>query len=447
MRSSLAIGLVLIGFSSWPANAQDPPPPTDPAAAERARLEAELKAEMAAPPEDSGGTTAPAAPRGGAAQTSLLDLSFDLLTAAGGSSADDSRIELLEQGDHDPHRRGFTIQNFEITGTGVVDPYFSGEVHLVLKLDRLAETTLELEEAFLTTAALPGGLQVKAGQMFEAFGRQNPQHPHAWAFVDHTVVGSRFLGPDGLRSQGVEVSWLAPTPWFLLLTGGVYNANGGTEYSFVNEDAPPLYANATPREVSSPADLQYVARLATNLDFGDTVSSTLGASYAHGPNSTGPGADTDLFGADLYLRWKPLATDQGWPFLAFQAEWMGRSYHVAGGTDTGGAAHDEQTLFDWGYYAQLVWGFHTRWTAGVRWDQALGKNARDYPESGLLNPRQRVSPALTFYPSEFSKLRLQYNFDHETLFDPETRADSTKNDHSVWIQFEFLLGKHGAHKF
>jgi hypothetical protein len=26
--------------------------------------------------------------------------------------------------------------------------------------------------------------------------------------------------------------------------------------------------------------------------------------------------------------------------------------------------------------------------------------------------RTRISPALTFYPSEFSKLRLQYNYDH-----------------------------------
>ena len=52
--------------------------------------------------------------------------------------------------------------------------------------------------------------------------------------------------------------------------------------------------------------------------------------------------------------------------------------------------------------------------------------------------RWRLSPNLTWYPSEFSKIRLQYNY------------DDRKNigvDHSIWLQFEFLLGSHGSHKF
>jgi len=50
----------------------------------------------------------------------------------------------------------------------------------------------------------------------------------------------------------------------------------------------------------------------------------------------------------------------------------------------------------------------------------------------------RLSPDLTFYMSEFSKLRLQYNFDQGTHF---------SDQHSVWLQMEFLLGAHAAHKF
>ena len=52
--------------------------------------------------------------------------------------------------------------------------------------------------------------------------------------------------------------------------------------------------------------------------------------------------------------------------------------------------------------------------------------------------RTRISPDLTFYPSEFSKIRLQYNYDQGVLFG---------TGHSVWLQIEFLLGAHGAHKF
>ena len=52
--------------------------------------------------------------------------------------------------------------------------------------------------------------------------------------------------------------------------------------------------------------------------------------------------------------------------------------------------------------------------------------------------RFRTSPDLTFYPTEFSKLRLQYNYDHGQLLG---------DDSSVWVQVEFLLGDHAAHKF
>ena len=61
------------------------------------------------------------------------------------------------------------------------------------------------------------------------------------------------------------------------------------------------------------------------------------------------------------------------------------------------------------------------------------------PVDPNLAPRWRLSPALTWFPTEFSKLRLQYNFDRSDLF--------PQNEHSLWLQLEFLLGAHAAHKF
>ena len=52
--------------------------------------------------------------------------------------------------------------------------------------------------------------------------------------------------------------------------------------------------------------------------------------------------------------------------------------------------------------------------------------------------RTRVSPNLTFYPSEFSKIRLQYNYDH---------GDHFGTAHSIWMQLEFGLGAHAAHNY
>ena len=70
---------------------------------------------------------------------------------------------------------------------------------------------------------------------------------------------------------------------------------------------------------------------------------------------------------------------------------------------------------------------------------ALSLDGEPLGRDPLRAERWRVSPNLTWYPSEFSKVRLQYNYDHRKIPD--------KEDHSVWLQFEFLLGSHSAHKF
>ena len=53
-------------------------------------------------------------------------------------------------------------------------------------------------------------------------------------------------------------------------------------------------------------------------------------------------------------------------------------------------------------------------------------------------PRRRAALEGTWYPTEYSKLRLQYAYDDRTSLD---------DAHSVWLQFDFLLGAHAAHKF
>jgi hypothetical protein len=57
----------------------------------------------------------------------------------------------------------------------------------------------------------------------------------------------------------------------------------------------------------------------------------------------------------------------------------------------------------------------------------------------LRDHRERWTTNLTFYPSEFSKLRLQYNFDSPEYLDDDVS--------SVFFQFEYLYGAHGGHKF
>jgi len=429
------------------------PPATvaEPSDSEKAKLTAELAGELGptatnaaatAPPPTR--TWSPAEPitvaRAGSA---YMNISFDALMDVGGSTKSDPSAQ-LELGDHDPIKNGFSLRNAEIAMDGAVDPYLKGFANIVLKLDKNNQTDIELEEAYAQTTALPGNLQGKAGQFFAAFGRQNPQHPHQWAFVDEPIILNRAFGPDGLRSIGAQGSWLLPMPFYTEATLGILDGQGSTSFSFRNPGDPDtlgvdrFHGRATvDRGLRGPGDLVFVPRLASSFDLTDQQTLVAGVSGAFGPNDTGTESRTEIYGADLYWKWKAPNAHEGYPFVSWQTE--GLYEHFQAGADPNAPTPlPAETLRDWGFYSQVLWGFKPRWVAGLRGEYADGNRGAFDAQDIFRGERTRVSPALTFYPSEFSKLRLQYNYDHGQLF-----GDA----HSVWLQMEFLLGAHGAHKF
>ena len=116
--------------------------------------------------------------------------------------------------------------------------------------------------------------------------------------------------------------------------------------------------------------------------------------------------------------------------------------------DAGTQVDRERTLGDWGAYSQVVWGFARPWVLGFRLDHANGQKnsfssagtSYDSVDDPLRDRRERASVNLTYYPSEFSKVRIQYNYDRSPFLDGD-------DAHSVYGQFEILFGAHGAHKF
>ena len=358
-----------------------------------------------------------------------FNMGLSALFSAGGSSVADEPLANLQAGGHDPGRNGFTVQNVELFFGGAVDPYLDAQVNLIFMIDRGGETVVELEEAFLTTRALPYGLQVKAGQYFTEFGRQNGQHPHAWAFADQPVVLSRFFGGDGLRSQGARLAWLTPLPWYSELFLGAQNANGETVTSFLWSPAGEVggYTLIDRGGARNAANLLWSGRWLNGVDLSDTLSANLGASVLIGPNASGRDTDTRIAGVDLYLKWRPRVNERGFPFVAWQTEWLARDYQTP-----------DATLQDRGGYTQVLWGFQPRWVGGLRLESANGTG--DDGTDPLRDRRKRYAANLTFYPTEFSKLRLQYNRDWAEHL-PGHAANS------LWLQYEFNLGAHTAHKF
>ena len=381
--------------------------------------------------EDPKPAPAPIPLASGNAGKNYLNLSIDGLVAAGWSTEPD--VESLQTGGHDPSQRGFSIQNVEIVFDGAVDPYFRAQANLILQIDPEGETVFELEEVFAVTTSLPGNLQVKAGQYLSEFGRLNPTHPHTWDFVDQPLVSGRMFGGDGMRSPGARVAWLMPVPFYSELYLSIQNGKGETLPGFGGVSGDTYFGRTLdPDFASSGSDFLYVPRYAASFDPTDTQTVLLGASGAFGPNGTGDGGSTSVLGVDGFWKWKSPRAQKGFPFVKVQVEAMRRRYEAA---ET--EAAPAETFRDHGAYAQVVWGIRPMWTAGLRLDDS-GGDVGDDPLDPRFQPRRRASVQGTWYPTEYSKVRLQVSWDDRT---------GAENVRSAWLQFEFLLGAHAAHTF
>ena len=401
-----------------------PPPQAEAAAGEPdagvsaedlAAIEAAMGGAQQPPPAEP----APA-PSGGASLASPvsfhgLDLSLVLDVAGAWFTAD----EPLQTGGHDPTERGFNWQQLELTVGSVVDPYFRFDANIVF-----AQGGVEIEEAYVTSLALPANLQLRGGQFLTRFGRQNGMHPHAWAFVDQPFALGRVFGGEGNRGLGVELSWLTPLPWFAEVSGSVTDATGeGTARSFLGAGGP----------VESPLDFQFTGALKQFFPLSDATSVLWGLSAATGPNATGYRNQTDVYGTDLYLRYRPVTAGDP-TVVTWQSEVLYRRRQVPG-----------DLLTDLNLYSQLGWQFAKRWGVAARYE--LGTPARGSDGDVADDPldpdwtarRERVSANVTFWPSEFSRLRLQGATDRGGWRDGR--------DYSGFLAFEAVVGAHRAHRF
>lgn len=369
-----------------------------------------------------------------------MNISLDSMFALAYSSA--ANLNDIEVGDHDPQQRGFNARNTELAFDGAVDPYFQGFANIVFLLDNDNQTEVELEEAFLQTTSLPYNLQLKAGQFFADFGRLNPTHPHTWDFADTPLVNGLFLGPDGLRGVGAQASWTVPLPWYSQLVFASQNGRGETGFSFRNPGDNGMFFDrvTTDREARGLQDFVWIPRFENSFNLSDTQTVLAGVSGAFGSNETGANSRTQIYGADLLYKWKSSHAEAGFPFVKWQSEFMYRRFQAGHGADDSFPV--AETFHDWGLYSQVLWGFKKGWTAGIRGDYVHMQDSM-FTDDLDRQSRWRLSANLTWYPTEFSKIRLQYNQD----FLQENFFLSAREVESVFLQWEFILGSHGAHKF
>ena len=296
-----------------------------------------------------------------------------------------------EQGEN-PARSGFNLQGMELALQSVVDPYVRGDLFLLFK-----ETEVELEEGTLTTLAIPH-LQLKGGMLLAKMGRINTRHLEQVDFVDTPFVNRHVFGAEGFRELGLETSGLLPVGWFSELTAQVLQGDNAGNFDGARK-----------------GDFAYLGHWKNFFELTDFLSMQTGLSGAAGFNDTAVGKMTQIYGGDLYFRWRP-SERRG---LKWQTEYFFRRREVAGATATEG-----------GFYSQLLYQFARRWDAGLRYDQ-IG-----LPQGTL---RQRAtSPEITFHATEFFRARGQYNL---------VQVPGQRDRHEGFLQVQFNMGPHGAHTF
>lgn len=336
-----------------------------------------------------------------------LSLIFDGSLAWFGDDEPDQR------GGHDPSRTGFNFNQLELHAGASVDPFFRFEANIVF-----AQFGVEVEEAYATTLALPAGLQVRAGQFLTRFGRANATHPHAWSFLDQPLVFGKLFGSEGSRGLGLEVSWLSPLPWYAELVASASQADG--------ECCARSFQGGTDLGVHGLEDFLYTLALKQFWDVSDAVGLGLGLSTQLGPNASGLGNRTVILGADLHLRWRPPgSTARTAVDLAVEALYRARELPGRVAEDGGG-------------FAELRWQVDPEWALAARHELVTGLDD-DPLDPEWIDLRQRTALAVDFWPSHFSRLRLQLGADLP-------RWEETPGWMAM-LGLEVVIGAHGAHSY
>lgn len=402
--------LLLFGMASAWAQEEAPSAPTL-SPEELAAIEAALGADQA---------TAPLPPPPPPAARSVQSLNPDISVITDIALAWFSAEEPLMGGGHDPTVTGFNLQQVEMAISKPVDPYFRFDSNIVFSL-----FGVEVEEAYATTMALPGRFQIRVGQMLTRFGRINNTHPHSWEFIDQTFAIGRVFGGEGNRGLGMEASWLSPLPWYLEVVGSTTGAAG--------EASARSFYGSQDLGVETPLDFQNTLAIKQFFPLSPAWSLSWGLSGATGPNPTGIGNRTDVYGTDVYLKYKSTRSDRPTVF-AIQSEWLLRRRQIP-----------EDLLSDVTSYTQVFWRFAPRLGAAVRYEYGSpatgldGEVASDPLDPEWTAVRHRVAGSMTFWPTEFSRLRAQADIDLPQWKDTP--------DYAVFIATEFNIGAHGAHAF
>ncbi len=302
--------------------------------------------------------------------------------------------------------------------------------------ENFGKAVLHVEEAAIQTTSLPYNLSIRAGRFFADFGYLPRRHSHDLPFVDRPPTLAQMFSE--AQADGVEVTWLAPTPIYLK-----FNAAYASRFGEVVEDPLSFFRQQVIQGNT------FLGKVTTYYDLTDDHNVELGLSVAHAPQSRavagtgvveGDAIERSIYDLDFHYRWYPLGRGLR-QSLSIHGEILydtgqGRR-DVFGNTVRQGA---------WGGYVYAEYRLSKQWRPGFRFDYhqeptepALVANPLTGAFGSTVNLNgnrtdvRTYSPYITWYLSEFNRLLLQYN---------RTERGNASDSHAVLLSWNVVLGSH-----
>jgi hypothetical protein len=308
---------------------------------------------------------------------------------------------------------------------------------------------LEVEEGYFTFLTLPAGLKARVGKYRLSVGKTNALHPHSIPWTEYPLAIRSYLGEEGIIGTGLSLSWLAPWDLYTELTYEVFKTNPEHESGVAAEEAD---------------GYSHLAGATVFFDLSDNLSLELGGTSLVTPASTMDWDDNWLNSIDATLKWSPFG-DGSYRTFEWRTEVFGLRKTLAAeheGEDDHHDDHDDHGDHDdhaeedddhhdedhdhehadelereslFGFYSSLSYRMNRWWELGGRYDYAEGP-------FDIHQETKEYSLFLTWWQSEYAYWRLNF-IRHEMTLDDLDLEPVNK----LYLQFNFSLGPHPAHKY
>ena len=289
----------------------------------------------------------------------------------------------------DPSSENFIPREFEFAFVSALDPFTRAKVFLTVEEEggrievfpgdpeEKGEAGVGVEEGYVEWVALPGGVGLKVGRFFQQFGQLNRWHSHALQFQSRSLPHLAFIGEASLTQDGASVHWLLPTGG-----SGAYEAT--VEVTRSRNEI--LFGESHSLSYLGHLNAFWQLSASTDLDFG--ISALFG-DYEDLAGRRGH----RLFGAEMSFNWAPPERS------------LYRGVVVRGGvmfSNPGAVPGLPEPDAALGVWSLAEVRLSRNWIAGGRYEWV--ENPEDGTESAWL-----VSPALTYWQSEYVRLRAEYD--------------------------------------